>query len=195
MDVEQLVQAAAAGDQAAWGALVDHFGGLVWSVARAHSLDWDDAADVSQTTWLRLGESLGSIREPARIAAWLVTCARRESLRLIRARQREAPLDPGWDARDAGSESPEQLLLREERDAELWQAIETLPPRSQALLRAMLEDPQLSYAELSAVFDIPIGSIGPTRARCLARLRDLIHTHDVLEEQDSMAPGSRRRVS
>ena len=196
VEVAKLVRAAAVGDESAWHALVDRYRGLVWSVARGHSLGHADAADVSQTTWLRFAESLHSIREPDRVAAWLTTCARRESLRLIRARRRESPSDVSEESHGRLCESPEQMVLDQERDAELWRAFETLPERSKVLLRAMLADPELSYAELSEALDMPIGSIGPTRARCLAKLRVLVSTHGASEnqnERDTARP--RRKVS
>src|SRR4051795_2193299 len=87
----ELVLSAAEGDQAAWDALVDRFAGLVWSIARAHRLSAADAADVSQTTWLRLVEHLGRIRDPERVGAWLAATARNESLRPLRRAQRGPP--------------------------------------------------------------------------------------------------------
>ncbi|MGZ4591698.1 MAG: RNA polymerase sigma factor, partial [Actinomycetes bacterium] len=88
-DVGELVRAATAGDQSSWDELVDRFTGLVWHVARGHRLGEADAADVVQTVWLRLVESLPRLREPAAVAGWLATTARHESLRLLRRAGRE----------------------------------------------------------------------------------------------------------
>src|SRR6478736_6202280 len=93
MDHADSLRAAAAGDQAAWEAIVDRFSGLVWATARAHRLSRDDASDVAQTTWLRLVEYLDRIREPDKLGAWLATTARHESLRMIRHSTREQPTD------------------------------------------------------------------------------------------------------
>lgn len=179
--VEVLVARAVAGDSAAWGALVRRHAGLVWSVARSHRLDEADAGDVCQTTWLRLTEHIGSLRETSRLPAWLVTTARRESLRLIAARGREVPteLDSQLPAPDAQAPSPELRVLVGDRNATLWAALRTLSARCQQLLRVMSTHPELSYAELSTALDIPIGGIGPTRGRCLEQLRGLVSGLDL----------------
>jgi len=192
-----LVRRAATGDERAWEALVERFADLVWSVARGHCLGAADAADVSQTTWLRLAECLGSLREPDRVAAWLTTTARRESLRVLRRQQRHLPVDTcvEWQCGD-GSMPLEQPLIEEERDAALWQAFEGLSGPCKALLRALLADPPPSYAELSNAFDMPIGSIGPTRARCLDRLRDRVAPieQELSERERPVVSSGRRRV-
>jgi RNA polymerase sigma factor (sigma-70 family) len=170
-EVADLVQAAAEGDQVAWDELVERFNGLVWSVARAHRLAPADASDVVQTTWLRLVEHLGRLQDPERVGAWLATTARRECLRVLRHSARllpaeelpETPVDAQLDA----------ALLAEERDRALWQAFGGLSERCQALLRLLVTEPPPSYEEVSAALDMPIGSIGPTRRRCLERLRGL----------------------
>jgi RNA polymerase sigma factor (sigma-70 family) len=166
----ELVAAAAIGNQEAWDALVDRFGALVWSIARAHRLGDADAADVSQTTWLRLVEHLGRLRDPESVGAWLATTARHECLRLIRQADRfrydEAALDP-VDPEPL----PEALLVADEREMQLWRAIESLSERCRSLVRVLMADPAPSYEEVAAALDMPIGSIGPTRARCLEQLR------------------------
>src|SRR3989442_612130 len=118
-----LVNAAAAGDEAAWGGLVDAFAGLGWSVIKGYRLRAADAADVSQTTWLRLAEHIGGVREPERIGAWLATTAGRECLRLIRQNRRAVPTDdlrlvevPDCDP----TVQPEAKVIDLERDTELW---------------------------------------------------------------------------
>jgi RNA polymerase sigma factor (sigma-70 family) len=169
-DVRALVAAAAAGDRGAWETIVDRFAGLVWSVARGLGLGAADAADVSQATWLRLVEHLDRIREPAALGAWLATTARREGLALLRGR-REVPIED-TDAADPteGRQPPDQVIARE-RDAELWQAFHGLPDRCQSLLRLLVIGGSTDYAAASAALSVPIGSIGPTRGRCLDLLR------------------------
>ena len=151
MDLQAVLEAAANGDRQAWNALVAQYNGLVWSVARAHRLGDADAADVVQTTWLRLVEQLDRIRNPEGVGAWLATTARRECLRVLRVGQRQ--------------------VLTDERDATLWQAFAQLGERCRTLLRVLTADPPPSYDEVGAALDMPIGSIGPTRARCLEQLR------------------------
>jgi RNA polymerase sigma factor (sigma-70 family) len=176
----QLVRLAAGGDESAWSALVRRFSGLVWSVARAHNLRGADAEEVFQTTWLRLTEHVGRLKEPDRVGAWLATTARHESLKLIRSGKRAAPTDD-LDSLDHGDDdSPEMQLLNAEQAAaddltkrRLWAAFQRLPDRCRELLRVLIADPPLPYTEISAMFGIAIGSIGPTRGRCLRQLREL----------------------
>jgi len=170
----ELVHAAAAGDQSAWDKLVDRFSGLVWSVARSFRLGDADAADVTQVTWLRLVEHLHRIEDGDRIGAWLATTARREALRLIRQQGRVVTFDDDAVLDELAPQDvpePAQRLLAAERDAALWAALDGISPRCQHLLRVLVADPPPSYEEISAALDMPIGSIGPTRARCLEHLR------------------------
>jgi RNA polymerase sigma factor (sigma-70 family) len=166
-----LVAAAAKGDERAWGELVDRFGGLVWSVARSYRLSEADAADVSQTTWLRLAEHLGRLREPDLVGAWLATTARREALRVIRRASRVDALPEEGEWADASIPAPESGLVDDERRAALWAAFAGLSERCRTLLRVLLADPEPSYEEVSTTLGMPVGSIGPTRARCLDELR------------------------
>jgi RNA polymerase sigma factor (sigma-70 family) len=171
--VSALVRDAKQGDQRAWDALVERFGGMVWAVARAHRLCDADAADASQATWLKLLEHVGEIKDPKAVGGWLATTARRECLRILRHAGRVDPLGDvgGWDAiADCGPELDSRLLTGE-RDALLWRAFEALGPRDQALLRMLAADPAPSYEEIGAALGMPVGSIGPTRARALTRLR------------------------
>jgi RNA polymerase sigma factor (sigma-70 family) len=172
VDVSRLVRAAAGGDAGSWEALVNRYSSLVWAVARAHRLDRTDAADVAQTVWLRLVEHLGRLREPAALAGWLRTTTHHECLRVRRRRDREVP-DP-FVAQHEGSDpldSPEALLLDDERDRQVWSALSRLSERCRTLLRVLAADPDAGYAQVSAAAGLPIGSIGPTRARCLEQLR------------------------
>jgi RNA polymerase sigma factor (sigma-70 family) len=176
----RLVSAAAAGDAAAWKELVESFSGLVWSVTRGYRLNAADAADVFQTVWLRLAEHVGRIRSPDQVGTWLATTARHESLRVARASTRVILTDSP-DLLDSGrsdEHSPEQAFLDSEqaalnvdRAAQLWRALGRLSARCQQLLRVLTASPPPSYAEVAAALGMPVGSIGPTRARCLDRLR------------------------
>jgi RNA polymerase sigma factor (sigma-70 family) len=171
-----LALAAARGDDAAWKALVARFSGLIWSVTRAYGLSPADAGDVFQTTWLRLAEHIGRLDHPEYVGAWLATTARRESLRASRASARFVPTndDAVFDAAEDAADTPEEAVLRSERADQLWHAFRALPERCQVLLRLLITTPAPSYAEVAAALDRPVGSIGPTRARCLRLLRETL---------------------
>jgi RNA polymerase sigma factor (sigma-70 family) len=168
---ERLVRAAAQGDSGAWNELVERYSGLVWAVARAHRLSAADAADVAQTTWLRLVEHLERLKTPAAVGAWLATTARRECLHVLRQASRCQPSEAVPEPEAAERPDADTPLLLAERDATLWRAFTRLPARDQALLRLLTADPRPSYDEIGLALDMPIGSIGPTRARALERLR------------------------
>ncbi|MGH9227057.1 MAG: RNA polymerase sigma factor [Acidimicrobiales bacterium] len=171
--VGAMVRAAAGGDALAWGRLIDRFAGLIWAIARSHGLSVADADDVTQTTWLRLSEHLDKLRDPERVGAWLAVTARNESLRQVRRARRDVPFDPTVDVRrPVGGGEVDCGLLTEERDQALWRAFKSLPPNCRVLLLMLTSDPALSYEEVSASLEIPVGSIGPTRGRCLDRLRN-----------------------
>jgi RNA polymerase sigma factor (sigma-70 family) len=166
-----LLDAAAGGDGVAWEAIVDRFSGLVWATARAHRLSQADAADVAQTTWLRLVEHLDSIREPEALGGWLATTARREALRLIRSGARERATDEPDVFDEPSADAIDLRLLNRERDGALWRGFARLSDRCKELLRLLVSDDEPSYGEISAALGLPIGSIGPARMRCLERLR------------------------
>ncbi|MGH8969965.1 MAG: RNA polymerase sigma factor [Actinomycetes bacterium] len=172
-DVAVLVRAAADGDSEAWNALVDRYAGLVWHVARGHRLSEADSADVAQTVWLRLVESLPRLREPKALGGWLATTTRNECLRVIRRAGREIA-DDSVELSEAplGDEhSPEAVAELGEQRRLVVQALDRVSDRCRVLLRALAYTPDRSYAEISEALSMPVGSIGPTRGRCLERLR------------------------
>jgi RNA polymerase sigma factor (sigma-70 family) len=172
-DVALLVAAAAGGDPGAWNAIVDRYLPLVYSVIRAHRLSRRDAEDVNQTVWLRLVEHLDDIREPRALPEWIMTTARRECLRLIRAGHRELPVDPLSDVAIEVTDDigPDAELLRAERHQALRDGLAELTPAHRRLLLLLVADPPLGHREISELLGIPIGSIEPMRARILERLR------------------------
>jgi RNA polymerase sigma factor (sigma-70 family) len=185
-DVDEPVRAAAAGDPKAWEQLVDSYVGLIWTIARNHRLSPGDAADVSQTTWLRLVENIDRIEDPSRVGAWLATTARRECLRLLARSQRQvlcAETDTLVDPRAPEVAGPDAGLLARERDDDVRRALAQLPPRCQELMRLLMLDPPPSYEEISAAMDMPIGSIGPTRGRCLRRLEQILCAGGIAERR------------
>jgi RNA polymerase sigma factor (sigma-70 family) len=171
-DVAALVAGARQGDQEAWDALVHRFTGLLWSIARSFRLNDAMAGDVVQTTWLRLLEHLGDLHDPSVLGAWLATTARRESMRLLRHGHREA-MSPDEQLERVEDPGPvvDAALMERERDAQLWAAVDRLPSRCQRLIRVLMASPPPSYQEVAAALEMPVGSIGPTRARCLEHLR------------------------
>jgi len=178
-----LLAQAAQGDQRAWNALVDEHSRLLWSVARSFRLDAADANDVVQTTWLRLLEHLDRIEDPSRLVGWLVTTARREAMRVLRRSGRERPVveDTVLDRPD-DAPPVDSALLRDERNSALWDAFSRLSEKCRQLLRVAVTHPQ-AYDEISEALGMPIGSIGPTRRRCLTQLRALLEG-TVLAEGD-----------
>jgi RNA polymerase sigma factor (sigma-70 family) len=182
-EVGGLVRAAADGDSAAWKSIVERFSGLVWAITRGYRLSSADAADVFQTTWLRLVEHLDRIANPERVGAWLATTARRESLRITRASTRTVATEQttlvslgqvdDYSPEQAALDS-EQAMLDSQRARQLWRAFGELSARCQQLLRVLMASPPPSYAEAAAALDVPVGSIGPSRARCLDRLRRIL---------------------
>ena len=177
-----LVERVRGGDVTAWNAIVDRFAGLVWGVARRHRLSQSDAADVSQTTWLRLVEHIDRIQDPERVGGWLATTARHEALRVLRISNRELPSEHDNYIDLVAAENEEAVdagLLTEERDRTLWALISMLPSRCRLLLSVLHTESRLSYVEIGEALDMPTGSIGPTRARCLEHLRRLAESRGI----------------
>ncbi len=173
-DVAVLVMRAAEGDRTSWEALVDRFASMVLAVARKCGLSAADAADVSQTTWMRLVQHLDGIEQPGRVGAWLATTARRESLRVLRMSGRQIPTDHDEITNlGAPRSAADWNLLHAERNDALSAIFTDLPLRCQWILGSLAEGGAMSYEDLGRLLDMPIGSIGPTRARCLERLRRL----------------------
>lgn len=182
-EVDVLVAAAARGDESAWSELVRRYTPLVFSVINGYRLSRADAADANQTVWLRLVEQLDRIRDPRALPVWLATTARNECHRLLRIGRRTRPFDPqettldgarmvAFDP-DAGADQAnvDQRLLRTERQQMLREGFAQLPARCRRLLGMLVTEPPPSYEELSQLLGVPIGSIGPTRSRCLHKLR------------------------
>jgi RNA polymerase sigma factor (sigma-70 family) len=172
-EVASLVRQAAAGDPVAWVAIVDRFKSLIWAVALQHGIGETDAADVAQSTWLRLLEHIGDIRDPDRIGAWLATTARRESLRVLATRRRVVLEGDHnvFDGPDRLLAPTDERLLAQERGQHVRQALSSLPPAWQSLVKLLLSDPPMSYLQIGEELGLPLGSIGPTRGRCMSRMR------------------------
>jgi RNA polymerase sigma factor (sigma-70 family) len=172
--VADLVMRARDGDQRAWDAIVERYAPLVWSICRRYRLADADAEDAGQTVWLQLLDQIDRIRDPAALPGWLATTTGRECGRLVRAARRTSPPGRVLDAEDIPDDQATRAddeLLAAERHAALREALADLPPPCQRLIALLAEDPPLPYAQISVRLGIPVGSIGPTRRRCLAKLR------------------------
>jgi len=172
--VTDLVTGARNGDKQAWDALVERYAPLIWSICRRHRLGGADAEDVGQSVWLHLVHHLDTVRDPAALSGWLATTARRECLRVLRAAREPHAAWYVLDAEtipDERNGTAEQELLVAERHAALREAFTDLPPSGQQLIAILIQDPPVPYAEISARLGIPVGSIGPIRARCLDKMR------------------------
>jgi RNA polymerase sigma factor (sigma-70 family) len=173
-DLTALVTGARNGDKQAWDELVERYAPLIWSICRRYRLGRADAEDVGQSVWLRLVDQLASLRAPAALPGWLATTAQRECGRVLRAARKHQPPGHPVDAADIPdqvTEAAEYELIRAERHAALREAFMHLPPGSRKLISLLIQDPPVSYAEISARLGIPVGSIGPSRGRCLDKLR------------------------
>lgn len=170
--VAEIVRGAAQGDGDAWNRLTQRYSGLVWGVTRAFRLSRDDAADVAQTVWLRLVEHVDRLDKPERVGAWLATTARHECLAAARRQARQIPTDEETFLGQVSGDSVESDVLTAARDRSLWEAFGRLSDSCQQLLRLLMAEPPPSYAEVAAALGRPVGSVGPTRGRCLERLRD-----------------------
>lgn len=175
-DVASVVRRAANGDMRAWNQLIEQYGRLIWSITVRFKLAETDAADVVQTTWMRLIEHIDRLDHPDRVGSWLAATARNECLRCLASRKRLvlAPEDVAFDGPAAHEPAVDEALLADERARIVREALAHLPRRWQRLLELLMADPPASYAEISDELGLPVGSIGPTRGRCLARLRTLL---------------------
>ncbi len=171
-ELVDLVAAAATGDQRAWDRLVERFIPLVRSISRSFRLSPSENEDISQAVWLRLVEQLTRIRDPQCLPGWISTTTRNECLSLVRMQKRTYSHGEigDWEAL-AVDVDPTESLFREQRAQALREGLAELPDRQRDLLIMLLADPPVSYDEISRRLDIPKGSIGPTRARALQRLR------------------------
>jgi RNA polymerase sigma factor (sigma-70 family) len=173
-DLPALVTRARNGDKQAWDELVERYSPLIWSICRRYRLGWADAEDAGQSVWLQLVDQLAALRDPAALPGWLATTTQRECGRVLRAARKQEPPGHPLDAADIPdqmTEAAEHELLKAERHAALREAFTHLPPSAQKLISLLIQDPPVPYAEISAMLGIPVGSIGPSRGRCLDKLR------------------------
>lgn len=168
----QLFTEARAGNAAAFDALVRELNPLLWHVVRAQGLASEEAADVVQTTWLELVQRLRDIRSPQALTGWLVTTARRQAWH-VRSRQRRHDQEGAEaiaDVPDAGA-GPPDVVETSERHRVLWRHVQSLSDRCRELLRIVAFVDRPDYDVVAEALAMPRGSVGPTRGRCLAKLR------------------------
>ena len=169
-----LVTRASGGDQHAWNELVERYAPLVYTICTRYRLSSHDTEDVGQNVWLLLVEQLGKLREPAALPGWLATTTARECLRVVTAAHKSERL--GTTSLDdsvlfVDDTAIDEEILMAERNAALRAGLADLPQRCRQLLSMLISEPPRSYADIHAELGIPVGSIGPQRARCLERLR------------------------
>jgi RNA polymerase sigma factor (sigma-70 family) len=176
VDNAALLERVGRGEAQAWDELVGQFAGLVWSVARSYRLGRAATDDVVQTVWLRLAEHSSRIRQPERLAAWLATTTRNEALRIIRQSSRIASSsnDQVFDTQEPTVPSVDERVVDLDDRAQVMAAFRRLSSEDQQLLRLLCAVPPIDYETIAEILGRPIGSIGPTRARCLERLRRLM---------------------
>lgn len=170
-----LLLAARAGSEDAVGRIVTELSPLLWHIARAAGLSSDDAEDVLQTVWMRLLAHLDEIRTPAALSKWLVVTTRREAWHVRASGRRQLPADHDWltGLPDTGPGSEELAIIDDQRRT-LWAAIGKLSPHCQELLRIIAFVPRPDYTAVAAELGMARGSVGPTRGRCLAKLRAIL---------------------
>ena len=170
-----LVNDAKQGRLEAVGELVPELSPLLWQVARASGLSSSDAEDVVQSVWLNLLAHLDSIRTPGSLTSWLITTTKREAWRVRAADRKQKPVDYEWLTAipDAAADSEQRLIMKDEQ-RELWEALRSLPGRCQKLLRIVAFVPRPDYDDVAARLGMPRGSVGPTRGRCLDKLRSAL---------------------
>jgi len=168
------------GDPAAWDEILRRYGKLVSTTVRSFRLQEADAFDATQMTWQRLAENAHRVKFPERLDGWLATTARRECLHILR-QAKLGPIftDVAAELASDPSPGPEQRAINAHTTQTLRKLIDELSPLRQTLIRMLFTDNPGSYNEVAHITGIPLGGIGPTRARALRQLRDKLDEHEV----------------
>ena len=168
------------GDSAAWDEIIRRYGRLVSATVRSFRLQEADALDAIQMTWLRLAEHTHQVRDPERLGGWLATTARRECLRILhQAKHGPSLVDMAAETFPDPSANPERRAVDADTACVLWKLVDELSPRRRTLLRKLFTDDPCSYDTVSRIAGIPLGAIGPTRARALRQLRKMLSEREV----------------
>jgi len=175
MDTAALVECAARGDELAWRQLVARYEPTLWHIGLTYRLHYKETEDAIATTWMKLVEHIGTIRDRSRVASWLVTTLRRECCSRIRTRNREQLVgDFVGTYEPTDSVDFDSWIIKADRCRAFRQALAKLPERHRQLIVMLCADPAPSYQEISTSLSIPIGSIGPIRGRLLRNLREMM---------------------
>jgi RNA polymerase sigma factor (sigma-70 family) len=168
------------GDPVAWGEIIRRYGRLISATVGSFRLQEADALDAIQMTWLRLVENAHQVRDPERLGGWLATTARRECLRILhRAKQGPSPIDMATEIIADPSVSPEQHAVDADTACVLRKLVDELSPRRRTVIRTLFTDDPCSYDTVSRIAGIPLGAIGPTRARALGQLRKMLSEREM----------------
>lgn len=179
-ELVDLVAGAVQGDQQCWSELVERHQPIINAVARRYRLTGEDADDMSQTVWLRVTENLRKLREVRALPGWIKTTAEREALAMVKTARRTITYDPAagqhettpsWATVAPEPHDVDTALLGEERTRVVRKGLADLVEPQRNLLLMLVSDPPVAYADISSELGMPLGSIGPTRARSLRRLR------------------------
>jgi RNA polymerase sigma factor (sigma-70 family) len=171
-ELSDLTRAAAAGSEEAWTDLVTRLDAVLHTVARRYRLGAADVDDVVQTAWLRALDHVERLNDPGAIAGWLVTTTRREAMRTLQRAVREVLTDDTAAIDEPDVAGPETAVIARERRLALRGAVRRLPGRQRDVVASLLCSPSATYERVAVQLAMPMGSIGPTRDRALARLRE-----------------------
>jgi RNA polymerase sigma factor (sigma-70 family) len=166
---DQLLQSARGGDERAWTEIVRRYRGLVTAVVRSYRLQDADAHDAEQRTWLRLVEHRDAVRDPERLGGWLATTASRECLRILR--ESRAVVTDELDAVPDPDRAVEDQVVDADTVSRLWTIVAALPPRGRSIMMELFAEDPRPYSEVARATGIPVGSLGPSRARLIGRIR------------------------
>jgi RNA polymerase sigma factor (sigma-70 family) len=166
---DQLLRSADSGDERAWTEIVQRYRGLVSAVVRSYRLQDADTHDAEQRTWLRLVEHRDAVRDPERLGGWLATTASRECLRILR--ESRAVVTDELDAVPDHDRAVEDMVVDADTVSRLWTIVAALPPRGRTIMMELFSEDPRPYAEVARATGIPIGSLGPSRARLVDRVR------------------------
>jgi RNA polymerase sigma factor (sigma-70 family) len=175
----ELLTAINEGDPAAWDEIIRRYNGLVSATVRSFRLQEADSLDAIQSTWLRLAENMHRLREPERLGGWLVTTARRECLHILRNAKNGPDLSVATETVADPSASPEQRTVNSHTSRILWRLVDDLCPRQRSVLRMLFADRPFPYDTVARTVGIPLGGIGPTRARALRQLRKKLDQYGI----------------
>jgi RNA polymerase sigma factor (sigma-70 family) len=165
----ELLRSAGRGDERAWAEIVLRYEGMVSAIVRSYRMQDADARDAEQRTWLRLVEHRGAVRDPERLGGWLATTASRECLRILR--ENRVVVTDELEAVPDPVPAVEDQVVDADTVARLWTIVSDLPPRGRTIMTELFAEEPRPYAEVARETGIPIGSLGPSRARLIERVR------------------------